>query len=98
MVSTFSHIELEAKESMKMSQFFVYVFLTFRVWVGSRGIRVWPGNKDQDSQRHHAGGAFPDDQQRIQDVQDEAAEGGEVHLREQSRHLQQWVYGESIVL
>lgn len=68
-----------------------------RVWVGARGVWVRPGNKDQDSQRHHVGGAFPAEEQRLQDVQDETEESGEVHLREQPRRLQQWVDGESIV-
>lgn len=54
-----------------------------RVWAGAGGIRVRSGNKDQDSQRDHAGGAFPDEEPRLQDVQDAAAESWEVHLREQ---------------
>jgi len=67
-----------------------------RVWVGAGGIWVRPGNEDPDPQRHHAGGAFPDEEQRLQDVQEEAEESGEVHPREQPGHLLQWVYGESI--
>jgi len=63
------------------------LFFFNRVWIWAWGLRVWLGEENQDTQGRHAGGTIPSEEQRLQDVQDEADSCGEVHLWEQPRPL-----------
>lgn len=54
----------------------IFVFLSHpdRGRAGPERCSIRPGHQDQDAEGRDAGGAFPDEEQGLQDVQDEAAE------------------------